>query len=212
MTTTVTLIEGTFGGAWAEDGSPFRTMLEREGFRVVRFQGWTLNVGGVPNLLSRGKHRDWCAGGWSLGYLLRGMALEDRNVICHSHGIGPTLYEPASCGQIPINRVISVCSPVRADLQELATEAVKRIGRWRHIAATDGDPWQRLGEIFDGKIGWNERKWKQAHENLAIPGIGHSQLLNDPDYFSLWKDDGMLEFLRGRADQVAPAFDAGAAA
>jgi hypothetical protein len=52
---TVILVEGTWGGDWAHPGSPFRRMLEAAGFTVLWFEGWTLNVGGVPNILSRGK-------------------------------------------------------------------------------------------------------------------------------------------------------------
>jgi hypothetical protein len=213
---TVVLVEGTWGGDWAKPGSAFRAMLEARGFTVLRFEGWTENIGGVPNLLSRGKDRDWWAGGYALGYLLKALALCDRNVICHSHGIGPVLYQAATAGQLPINRLVSVCSPVRADLQDVANNAIGRIGRWRHIASANGDFMQWAGELFDGHIQLaRERRWHQAHENLIIPGIGHSKLLNDDKFIGtapsyddgLWSTDGMLDFLRG-GEPTAPATEA----
>lgn len=195
--TTVILVEGTFGGSWAEPGSPFRQMLEANEFNVIRFEGWSLNVGGVPNLLSRGKHRDWVAGGYGLGYLMQRLSFDDCNIVLHSHGIGVALYEMCNV-KIPVRRLISVCSPVRRDLQEAANAAKPIIGRWRHIASSNGDPWQRLGELFDGHLGWDDRTWPQADENVSIPRIGHSKLLNDPKFLDLWKTDGMLDFLRAQ--------------
>lgn len=199
--TTVILIEGTWGGDWARPRSPFRRMLAANGFYAVRFEGWSGDVSGVPSLLSKGKHRDWIAGGFGLGYQLRGMNYDDVNIVCHSHGIAPVLYQLVRM-KVPIRRLISVCSPVRGDLQTQASGAVKRIGRWRHVSSANGDPWQRLGELFDGHINWQfgrgQRRWPQAHENVSIPGIGHSGLLNDPRFLDLWKTDGMLDFLAAR--------------
>lgn len=200
--TTVILIEGTFGGDWAKPRSKFCRMLRANGFNPIRFDGWTTNVGGVPNILERGKHRDWIAGGYGLGYFLRDLPLESRNIVCHSHGLMPVLYQGVRVKQ-PIRRLISVCSPVRGDMQTQANGAKKRIARWRHIASVGGDPWQRLGELFDGHFGWGDRNWPQA-ENMQIPEIGHSKLLNDPKFLDLWKTDGMLDFLRaGDVEQAA---------
>ncbi len=195
MTTSVILVEGTWGGDWAHSRSRFCAMLRAQVFAPMRFQGWTNNVDGVPNLLSHGRHRDWIAGGYALAYFLRGLEPADRNIICHSHGIAPVFYAIVK-ERIEIRRLISVCSPVRQDLQHQATGASHHIGRWRHIAAANGDMLQRLGELFDGHLGWGARKWTQAHENLTIPGIGHSGLLNDPKFLDLWQTDGMLDFLR----------------
>lgn len=194
--THVTLVEGTFGGTWASDpASTFRDMLRRRDVAASVFEGWTNNVDGVPNLLAAGRHRDWIAGGYALSYFLQLVPYEDRNIICHSHGLQVVLYMLART-QLPIRRLISVCSPVRRDMRETAIAAVPYLNRWRHIASSQGDPWQRLGELFDGHLGWGDRKWPQAQENLSIPGIGHSKLLNDPTFIDLWQTDGMLDFLR----------------
>jgi hypothetical protein len=194
--THVTLVEGTFGGTWASDpASAFRDMLRRHDVSAVVFEGWTTNIDGVPNILAKGRHRDWIAGGYALSYFLQLMPYEDRNIICHSHGLMPVLYACA-LGPVPVRRVISVCSPVRGDMQATADAAVPHIDRWRHISSSRGDVMQRLGELFDGYFSlWGVRQWKQAHENLSIPGIGHSKLLNDPKFLDLWQTDGMLDFL-----------------
>jgi hypothetical protein len=195
VTTPVVLIEGTWGGTWASDpASPFRDLLRRHGCSALVFEGWSTDVDGVPSLWRRGKHADWIAGGHALAYFLRGLPYEARNIVCHSHGVASALY----CGALerePIRRLITVCAPVRRDMQDVADAAKPYIGRWRQISSNQGDPMQRLGELFDGHFGWGERKWRQADENLSIPGIGHSKLLNDPTFLDLWQTDGMLDFL-----------------
>jgi pimeloyl-ACP methyl ester carboxylesterase len=195
VTTTVVLVEGTWGGTWASDPcSPFRDLLRRRGFAGVLFEGWTTDVDGVPSLWRRTKHADWIAGGHALAYFLERLPIEDRNLIAHSHGANVVLYACA-LHQIPVRRLITVCSPVRRDMQVTADQAKPHIGRWRHISSNKADKMQRLGELFDGHFGWGERKWAQADENLSIPGIGHSGLLNEPRFLDLWPTDGMFDFL-----------------
>ncbi len=207
MITNVVLVEGTFGGDWARSRSAFSRLLRIHHFAPMRFQGWTGNLAGVPlNFRSKGEHRDWIAGGYALSYFLRGLDYADRNLIVHSHGLAPVLYACVR-EKVDIRRLVSVCSPVRRDLQRQAAGAVQRIGRWRHVSSNDGDFWQWAGELFDGHIQWGrERAWKQAHENLRIPGIGHSRLFNDRRFLDLWQTDGMFDFLRAQgvqgADQV----------
>lgn len=202
MTTTVILVEGTFGGDWARAKSPFSRMLRVHDFAPMRFQGWTGNLTGVPlNFRSKGAHRDWIAGGYALAYFLRGLDYADRNIIAHSHGLNPVLYACVR-EQVEIRRLVSVCSPVREDMRRQAGGAAKRIGRWRHIASQDGDLMQKLGELFDGNWGWNERNWvipgAANVDNVIIPKIGHSKLFT-PTFLDLWQTDGLLAFLRAEA-------------
>lgn len=204
--TVVVLVEGTWGGDWARASSAFCAMLRAANFAPMRFQGWSGDVDGVPTILHSGTHSDWIAGGYGLRYFLASLAPHERNVICHSHGINPVLYALALEGAplTPVRNLISVCSPVRRDMQGVARDAVGRIGRWRHLASQNGDVMQLLGELFDGHIGWHERQWRVTDaagrpasniENLTIPGIGHSGLFT-PRFLDLWKTDGMLDFLR----------------
>lgn len=192
----VVLIEGTFGGSWAHPDSPFCAMLHAQGFSPLRFQGWTGNIGGLPNPFARGNHNDWIAGGHALAYFLTGLPYVDRNVIAHSHGVAVALYAAAVTG-VRIRRVISVCSPVRADLQAVATAAAPRIGYWRYVASVGFDVKQWAGELLDGHLSFRRtHKWTQAHDALFVPKIGHSKLLNDPAYFDLWAANGLLDVLR----------------
>ncbi len=200
MTTVCLLIEGTFGGDWAKPSSRFCRLLRAQGLEVQRFEGWTLGVGGVPNLLSSGKHRDWIAGGYALAdriRLIRALRPGVRIVIvCHSHGLNVVLYGLIR-GDVSIDRLISVCSPVRHDMQRQATGAAKRIGRWRHVASSGWDFWQWAGGIFDGVVTFRRpREWHQAHENRLLSHIGHAKLLRDRRHLSRWQTEGLLGFLR----------------
>lgn len=198
--TGVILVEGTHGGQWAQPGSLFWQLLEANGFTPLLFKGWTTDVSGLPTLLGAGPHSDWMAGGYSLGYFLEDIPYENRNILCHSHGLNPVLYQATLVRQ-PIRRLVSVCSPVRADMQATATAAKPLIGRWRHVADTHGDHWQRLGELFDGHFGWCKTKWPQADENLTIPHIGHTGLLEDAQLIQLNITDGNFDFLHGQQQQ-----------
>lgn len=179
----IQLVEGTWGGPWAEPGSMCSKELVADGFAPDVFEGWTENVDGVPNILASGKHRDWIAGGYALGYCLDGLDYFDRRILCHSYGLNVVLYMLERVG-LPIYRLVSVCSPNREDMQHVADVAVGKIGRWRHVYSHGGDKWQRIGALTAG-IGalWHrpEYKWQQAHENVEVHGIGHSKILNDAD-------------------------------
>jgi hypothetical protein len=201
----VILVEGTWGGDWAKPGSAFRQFLRAHGIETRRFEGWTESIDGVPNVLESGKHADWIAGGKAFGYYMRDVPYEDANIIVHSHGLQPVLYYAAATKR-PIRRLISICSPVRSDMRVVALQAVPKIGRWRHVHSNGGDLMQLAGELFDGHLGWT-RDWHLPGvsnvDNLTIPGIGHSKLLNDPTFYDLWETDGLLDFLRA-AGAAAP--------
>lgn len=201
--TKVVLVPGTWGGAWCQPGAPFFEFLKTRGFSPVYFQGWSCDVDGLPTLgkIREGRsHANWMSGGWALRYLLEDLPLEDRNVIAHSHGGQIALYA-AGQADLELNRVITVCTPVRGDLRDLAARARTRIQAHRQIYAAGWDFWMRAGEFIDGHFGW-QRDMAFAHENQAFKGIGHSGLLNDPRFFELWNADTALheapiDFLKG---------------
>ncbi len=198
--TGLVLVEGTGGGkTWAAPGTPFRTMLEAEHFLVRWFQGWALLVDGLDPFAR--DHPVWTAGAWGLSYFLEGLPYEARNLIGHSHAVNVILLAIA-LGKIPIRRLVTICSPVRGDMQAVADEAAPRIGRWRAIHATGGDPVQRLGELGGGHVG--ALTWRQAHETLAIPDIKHG-LLFTPAFLELWRLDGINDFLRAEQGPRPPA-------
>src|SRR6266542_941457 len=173
----VILVPGTFFKAdgWSSPGSPFCRYLESRGFTAIPFRGWSGDVDGFTyDPLENGSHADWKAGGWALRYLL---AREPYPVIAHSHG-GQVAALTAADTRTPLSALITVCTPVRQDMRPIYREARLTIGHWRHVYASGWDLLQRAGELFDGHVGW-VRQMADAHDNVGIPGISHSKLLDD---------------------------------
>jgi hypothetical protein len=199
--TVLVLVEGTWGGQWATDEGPdsFRAFLEAHDFTTIRFRGWSGDVDGVPSVLDNG-HGDWIGGGYGLRYFLAGLPYEARNILCHSHGIAPVLYQATMTNgdrPLPIRSLVSVCSPPRREFQELGAQATRtgQIGYWRHVYAQGWDTWARLGQVFDGHWGWR-RTFPAAHENVGEPGIGHSGIFT-PAHRARFVEHGHFAVLQG---------------
>ncbi len=198
--TSVIFAPGTWGGTndWSCEGSTFWRYLESKGFMPVQFHAFSGDVDGLAyEPFENGKHSDWRAGGWGLAYLLQKLTYP---VIGHSHA-GQCAAYCAAESRTYIPALITVCTPVRKDMRPLYREAAAQIGHWTHVYADGWDLTQRLGELFDGQWGW-ERKMAEADQNLALKGISHSKLLEDPAYFHLWEDAGLLDVLREGAATV----------
>lgn len=199
--TTVILVEGTWGGDWARARSSFSMLLKAHDCMPMRFQGWSGDVSGVPNFLASKKHSAWIAGGYAFADFIERLDFHDRNVICHSHGLNPVIYACARRG-VKLRRVVSVCSPVRRDMEPQARALVKHCEQWRHVHSDGGDWMQFFGEVFDRHWGWT-RSWRIRGAsnlvNVTIPGIGHSKLLNDPAFLHKWVSEGLIDFLHGEA-------------
>jgi pimeloyl-ACP methyl ester carboxylesterase len=201
VTPRLVLVEGTWGGAWARPGTPFREFLHNHGVDVLaRTQFWSGDVSGVPSLWASQKHSDWKAGAIALALYLDRLPYECRNVIAHSHGGNVALYAAAREG-IALRRLITVCTPERGDMQDVAKQARDRITYWAAVGSLDGtvDWWRRLGQLFDGEMGW---QYLQPHADInhRLHDIGHSKLLTDARKFSLWAP--YLELVRLSDDQV----------
>jgi hypothetical protein len=203
----VILVEGTWGGDWAQPGSPFYRLLERAGFIIINFRGWTGNVDGVPNILAKGRHRDWIAGSYAFEYLVQLLRLQ--HPWCGHRGDRPFARRQPG----------PVCAAARQHharpqhLRLLTSAARHAAGRGRGGRASrtlaarrvkGRDFMQWAGEVFDRQFRVvRERRWQipgaENVENLIIPGIGHSKLLNDPAFLDLWETDGMFDFLHAEA-------------
>jgi len=189
----VILVPGTWyrTDGWSSPGSPFCRYLESRGFEAIQFRGWSGDVDGFGyDPLENGSQSDWKAGGWALRYLL---ARDPYPVIAHSHAGQVAAYCAAET-RAPISALVTVCTPVRKDMRAIYREARLNIGHWRHAYATNWDLMQRLGELFDGHVGW-ERKMAEAHDNVGIP-MSHSTLLENPAQFHWCEDAGLLDVLR----------------
>jgi hypothetical protein len=212
-------IAGTWGWdrggplRWWQAGSPFVLFAAEHGLQLVGAGEdpfiWTTDVNGhLP--WKRGKHHDWKAGGLNLRrYCKPGpqgtpegqhyVPYEHRNFIAHSHGLQVVLY--AAANGLRIQRLVSVSSPVRNDMKDVAAAARPNIGEWLHLASDRSDMVQWFGELFDGAFGI-VREHPLANVNVCIKKVGHSRLLEDPTAFPEWKiprpqlqDRGILDFL-----------------
>jgi hypothetical protein len=197
-TTPIVPIAGTHGAlrgtsAWFRPGSPFLTYAATE-FALTHarpnrpFQ-WSTDLD-----LFTSNHRDWQAGGAALAYYLEQLPFEHRNLIAHSHALQVVLYACAEHG-LAIRRLVSVCSPIRKDMNATAERAAKWMGGWLHVHTDSSDWTQILGSLFDGQFGIH-RAAPHATRNQSIAGVGHSGLLEDPERFPLWRTYELAAFLR----------------
>ncbi len=146
---------------------------------------WSTDLDGV----FESDHVDWKAGGASLleyisPSLCQGarIAPADTTVICHSHGLQPVLYALAS--GLLCSHLVSVASPIRADMQAVTKLARANVKTWTHLYDPD-DPVQVFGE--DGLL--CTRDCVQADANISIPNMGHTGAF-DPEYAFRWKANG----------------------
>lgn len=170
---------------WWKRGSVFHAAMRGEGLRQIGNERpfWSTALDGVNPIdkwLQRGEglHRVWRFGGDNLAEYLAGLPLTSRRLIVHSHGLQVALYAVAVYKR-PIARLVSVGSPVRADMQAIATAARPHIGQWMHLASDHSDTMQWLGELLDGKVGI-VREHPLADRNEHVTKAGHSGVLEEP--------------------------------
>lgn len=223
--TKVLPIHGTWGfpakhGDWWQYDSALSWYLMRHGLDHLRPEdpfSWSGDAGGIrwPFGANR-SHTDWQAGGKALRwYLIDGrerrnyVRVAERRVISHSHGLAPVLY---ACAEgLWLDRLVSVTAPIRADMAEIARRARPNIGKWIHVHAASGDRMQVYGAILDGVWGIHRKaEWThtdgtvtRADEQISVPGVGHSGLLNRPDCFHWWEDAGLIPFLKEPCQALA---------
>lgn len=212
MTTKVMLVQGTHGWGWSsaqqwwEQGSPFAQSLQRQGCELLggaRPFIWSTDLDGFGWLLRRPfkRHINWESAGLQLyayidnplvGPITDYVPLADRNIIAHSHALQVVAY--ACRAGLKINRLITIGSPVRRDMDDVYRAARPNIRAWLHVHSDGSDRIQWLGELGDGHLGI-VREAPLADQNLRIAHVSHSRLLWDPMYFPLWRIEGLLTFL-----------------
>jgi hypothetical protein len=194
MTPKAVLVAGTWAyrgsvpvTAWWHPWSPFATMLETLGVRVLgRRDGerpyvWSTDVDGVPG----SPDVDWRAGGAALyEYLVPSLCPDARippvetTVVCHSHGLQVVLF--AAAAGLTIGHLVSVCSPIREDMAATTKTARPNIGTWTHLYSDASDAWQLAGSDD------LSRSSVVADANICIPGVGHTGLVEDEKNFPRW--------------------------
>ena len=179
---TVLLVAGTHGrhDAWWRAGSPFVLALEARGHHLAAPDepfSWATGLDGLI-----GENDEWEAAGEYLRLWLDKHPVDI--VIAHSHGGLVCLYAAAAGATIP--RLITVATPVRADLRQTREYASAHIaGFWAHIyGGLDG--WQLLGELGDGggPFAW-ARRMPEAHLNVWGGWARHGALLDPARWTAL---------------------------
>jgi pimeloyl-ACP methyl ester carboxylesterase len=193
----VVLVHGTWSGRWTDPETPFRYKLSRSGFRVVEpLFGWSGDISGIPSLTASQKHSDWKAGGASLADHLRYRLPRPlrRYVIAHSWGGAVAAYCAAD-HDVFIDRLITIATPPRKDLEPVWSRAKARVGYWLNVCDEKAPVIERLAQMFDGHWDWTPKVGQdQADTNITKPGIGHSRILSDPALMSEW--DELLDAFR----------------
>lgn len=185
------LIAGTWGddAAWWKIGSPFWMEARRNGVSLQNGADpytWTTEVDGLF-----GRNRDWETAGDALRWYCGAKKLDRVNILAHSHGGQPALY--AAAKRLPIDTLITIATPIRWDMEEVAETARPFIRLWIHLRSDRSDWMQWLGEILDGRLAWpgTVRDFDVADQNIIEPSVGHSGLLEP----GLWTERGWWKWL-----------------
>ncbi len=209
-------IAGTHGwrgepaGNWWQQGSPWLRYLREQGcvpYAPARPFIWTTALDGVPWPWQRARtqHLTWRAAAHNLyAYLVPPIFGGDANgvaatptatrIVAHSHAAQVVAF---ACAEgLIVERLITIGSPVREDMADVWRQARPRIGTWVHVHSDASDRWQWLGTLGDGVCGI-VRAMPLADRNVAVPGVGHTGLLTDPEAFGWWESLGLIEVLRG---------------
>lgn len=199
-------VQGTWGwnDVWWQDGSAFWNWMRRRGVEPVRVSGkpfeWETGLGSSIYFWRRwGWGRKgveaWEYAGKAFYYYCDILNFDECNVLAHSHGGQVALYGAAE--GIKIRKLVTVGTPVRADLEDVLAKALPNISEWWHLYDKDEDRTAERGAFGDGRLGRVVRTFlRDKVVNVGLPGIGHSGLLKDPSVFHFWDDQGVLEFLR----------------
>lgn len=176
---------------WWERGSTLTRQLSGLGL-VLHARNpfeWSTDIDG--DLFHKNK-TVWKAAGKHLACHVERVPLEERNMICHSHG-GQVLFYCAYYG-VKFNHVITVGTPVRNDMKAIVMAAKPNLGYWHHIMDSKTDWMAVAGGIFDGGFGIRH-DFDQADSRSDIKGIGHSAILNDEKAMHYWEDSGWASIL-----------------
>lgn len=208
---------GSSRGQWYDQASPWTAFMRASGFDPLcgpdgRGFIWTTDINGA-NIFSRlfgGREDtvDWQAAGMNLlDWLVPPLAPDRRqrpcetHLVAHSHALQVVLF--ACADGLKVHNLISVGSPVRADMMAVADRARKNIAYWQHFHSDRSDRMQWLGEFGDGHRGV-VRQHPLADLNIPLAGAGHSGILNDPTRFICWRDAlAIVKESHGRPDYFA---------
>lgn len=188
----------TKSDAWVRGGPLVDYLAEHDLTRVIPTFEWSGGLWGVP--WDSGK--DWFDASRSFWYYLRQLSYLDRNVIAHSHGGNVALL---AAEYLPIRTLITVGTPVRANVRETARRALAKghLGSWHHVYDRKWDWIQRLGMLFDGRLGGSGAFDLPGMTDHPLKGISHSKILHDPELFYHWRDEGLITAITAITTEAA---------
>ncbi len=175
---------------WWHPRSAFANAARAHGLTLVddaRPFIWSTDLDGVL-----GENTTWHASGWALIYYAAAHGVDELDVLAHSHGAEVAVFAAcyAATYGVRVRRLLTVCAPVRRDMQRFRRRARGSVDDWIAVAS-DGDWWKPAGQLMDGQVG-DAPKMPEAN-NLVIPGYGHTGLLDDPTAF---EREGLWPLLR----------------
>lgn len=184
--------------AWFRGGSLVEFLAEHDLTRVIPAFEWSGGLWGVP--WDSGK--DWFDASRAFWYYLRPLHYLDRNIIAHSHGGNVALL---AAEYLPIRTLITVGTPVRGNVREAAKRALAKgyIGQWHHVYDRRWDLVQRLGMLFDGRLGGSGAFDLDGMTDHPLKGIGHSAILHDASLFDQWISEGLIAALKAETTEAA---------
>jgi hypothetical protein len=181
---------------WWQRNSRFTQKLKAHGYEHV---GWDVAGQEIPQwscalsgtFFAGRDLRTWWRGAFSLASQLIELPLVDRNIIAHSHGgnVAVLAVVIMNAKGEPVSRLITVCAPVRRDMVEFY-KLIKC--PWRHIYSRE--MWRNRMQWMGSRV---RLTWEMPGkvENFELGGIGHSDLLREPDRFPDEIEEGIVGFL-----------------
>lgn len=176
---------------WYERGSEWTRFMATQNLvlHAVEYLPWSTSLDGIP---TRKGHVIWKGAAKHLICHLERVPYKDRNLVAHSHG-GNVVFHALAYG-LNIRTLITVGTPVRADMDAVVLKGLGNCGYWHHIYDSSSDRTSILGALFDGR-------WRIKHDmDLAdsqdnVEDVGHSKILNDHKSIQLWKSRGWVNIL-----------------
>lgn len=195
------LIDGTWGEkesrSWIDDGSGFVVEALIHGVNVIDLKEpflWSTALDGYsPKFWKKNhNHMVWASWGRALLYYAHWKAPGvPVNLIAHSHG-GQVAAYALNYG-LKVNQLITIATPVRADMAKIWTAGRPNVKSHLHIHTGKRDMMQWLGELGDGRFGIYRRMAPPAH-NHEHKGHTHSSLLHP----GLWSRNKYWDLINGQ--------------
>lgn len=183
---------------WWGNASPWWKAMTDWGFCPLRPDDpfvWSSDINGGPRWpWTKERFGDLHAGARALKYYFRDVPIDQRHVVAHS--AAGNLTAIACATGLVLASLVTVSTPVRADLRPYYVAAAPRVGQWLHLYSDWSDRVQWFGQWFDGSFRVQRQILVPGINNQGVPGMGHTGVLETPAGIALWATQGWADFLR----------------